>query len=110
MRASRHCSPGVPRQRAGDAAGPGEGAGHEHATSVWQASPMSAALRPIDLARLPAWIERSRDEYTRDLIAVGKLPEVAAREAAEGMAESFPNGRPSPGHAVFDVVDDSGAP
>ena len=26
---------------------------------------MSAALRPIDMARLPAWIERSHDEYAR---------------------------------------------
>ena len=69
---------------------------------------MSAELRPIDTTRLATWIERSRDEYARDLVAAGKRPEVAAREAAEGMAESFPNGRPSPGHAVFDVVDDSG--
>ena len=70
---------------------------------------MSAALRPIDTIRLPTWIERSRDEYARDLVAAGKSPEAAAREAAEGMAESFPNGRPSPGHAVFDIVDGSGA-
>jgi ribosomal protein S18 acetylase RimI-like enzyme len=69
---------------------------------------MSAELRPLDPARLPTWIERSRDEYARDLVAAGKSPEVAAREAAEGMAESFPNDRPIPGHSVFDVVDASG--
>jgi ribosomal protein S18 acetylase RimI-like enzyme len=71
---------------------------------------MSATLRPIDPDRLPEWIDRSAAEYARDLVATGKRPEAATREAAEGMAESFPNGRPSPGHAVFDVVDDSGAP
>ena len=70
---------------------------------------MSATLRPIDAARLPDWIDRSATEYARDLIAEGKKPEEAARYAAAGMAESFPNGRPSAGHAVFDVVDDAGA-
>jgi ribosomal protein S18 acetylase RimI-like enzyme len=69
---------------------------------------MSATLRPVDPARLPEWIDRSAAEYARDLVATGKAPSEAAREAAEGMAGSFPNGQPSPGHAVFDVVDDSG--
>jgi ribosomal protein S18 acetylase RimI-like enzyme len=70
---------------------------------------MSATLRPVDPARLPEWIDRSAGEYARDLVATGKTPTEAAREAADGMAESFPNGRPTAGHAVFDVLDDSGA-
>jgi ribosomal protein S18 acetylase RimI-like enzyme len=70
---------------------------------------MSASLRPIDSARLPEWIDRSAAEYARDLIAEGRNPDEAARHAADGMAESFPNARPSPGHAVFDVIDDAGA-
>jgi len=70
---------------------------------------MSASLRPIDSARLPEWIDRSAAEYARDLVAEGRDPDEAARYAAEGMAESFPNGGRSPGHAVFDVIDDDGA-
>ena len=66
---------------------------------------MTASLRPIDLDRLPAWIDRSAAEYAADLVTTGKSADEAARQAAEGMTESFPNGELSPGHAVFDVMD-----
>ncbi|MBM7832661.1 ribosomal protein S18 acetylase RimI-like enzyme [Agromyces cerinus] len=69
---------------------------------------MTASLRPLDRARLPEWIDRSAGEYARDLIAMGRSEEWALRHAAEGMAESFPGGAPTPGHEVFDVVDDQG--
>lgn len=69
---------------------------------------MSIALRPLDARRFPAWFERSRDEYARDLVALGQTPEDAYRHADETMARSFPSGSPSLGHAVFDVIDDAG--
>jgi ribosomal protein S18 acetylase RimI-like enzyme len=70
---------------------------------------MTASLRPLDRARLPEWIARSAVEYAHDLVATGRSEESALRYAEEGMAESFPGGAPTPGHEVFEVVDDSGA-
>ncbi len=66
-------------------------------------------LRPLDARLLPAWLERCRAEYANDLVAAGQTPEDAGRQADESMARSFPSGAPSPGHAVFDVVDAAGA-
>ncbi|MEV0538016.1 GNAT family N-acetyltransferase [Kitasatospora sp. NPDC050463] len=69
---------------------------------------MPIALRHLDAPLFPAWLERSRAEYAEDLIATGRTPDEAHRHAEETMARSFPSGTPSPGHAVFDVVDDAG--
>ncbi|MFI5782259.1 GNAT family N-acetyltransferase [Nocardia sp. NPDC051570] len=69
---------------------------------------MSVALRHMDARLFPAWLERGRDEYAKDLVAAGQTPEDAYRRADESMARSFPSGTPGPGHAVFDVVDDAG--
>ncbi|MCC3773841.1 GNAT family N-acetyltransferase [Streptomyces sp. UNOB3_S3] len=69
---------------------------------------MSVALRHLDARLLPDWLERSRAEYAKDLVTAGQTPEDAHRHADESMARSFPSGTPSPGHAVFDVVDDAG--
>lgn len=70
---------------------------------------MAVTLRPLDARLLPAWLERSRDEYADDLVTVGQTPEDAFRHADESMAQSFPSGAPGPGHAVFEVIDDAGA-
>jgi ribosomal protein S18 acetylase RimI-like enzyme len=77
-------------------------------SAVWEADSMPVTLRHLDAQFFPAWIERSRVEYANDLIALGQAPEEAHRRADESMASSFPSGAPSPGHAVFDVVDDAG--
>jgi ribosomal protein S18 acetylase RimI-like enzyme len=69
---------------------------------------MPVALRHLDAQLFPAWLERSRDEYAKDLVTLGQTPEDARRYADESMARSFPSGTPGPGHAVFDVVDDAG--
>lgn len=69
---------------------------------------MSVALRHLDARLFPAWLERSRAEYAKDLIATGQTPEDAHRIADESMARSFPSGTPGSGHVVFDVVDDAG--
>ncbi|KUJ70454.1 GNAT family acetyltransferase [Streptomyces albus subsp. albus] len=69
---------------------------------------MPVTLRPLDARRFPAWFERSRAEYAKDLVALGQAPEDADRHADESMARSFPSGAPTPGHVVFDVVDDAG--
>ncbi|RII12044.1 hypothetical protein DSC45_27525 [Streptomyces sp. YIM 130001] len=70
---------------------------------------MPVTLRHLDTRRFPAWLERSRAEYARDLVTAGRSPEDAHRHADETMARSFPSGTPDSGHAVFDVVDDTGA-
>ncbi|CAL9532280.1 putative N-acetyltransferase YycN [Nocardiopsis dassonvillei] len=69
---------------------------------------MPTTLRPLDARLLPAWLERSRAGYTEDLIAAGRRPEDARRQAAESVEGSFPAGEPRPGHAVFEVVGDGG--
>jgi len=69
---------------------------------------MPVALRRLDARLFPAWLERSRAEYAKDLVAAGQTPEDANRHANESMARSFPSGAPGPGHVVFDVVDDAG--
>ena len=71
---------------------------------------MTATLRPVPPERMPAWIQRSADEYARDLVSLGRSAADAQRVADAGMAESFPSGRPRPGHVVFDVLDDAGEP
>ena len=70
---------------------------------------MTLTLRPVPPERMPAWVQRSADEYARDLVALGRPEADARRTADEGMAESFPGLAPRPGHAVLDVVDDDGA-
>ncbi|WP_286160553.1 GNAT family N-acetyltransferase [Streptomyces yunnanensis] len=62
----------------------------------------------MDARLFPAWLERSRAEYAKDLVAAGQTPEDAHRHADESMARSFPSGSPGPGHVVFDVVDGAG--
>jgi GNAT superfamily N-acetyltransferase len=71
---------------------------------------MTVTLRPVPPERMPAWIQRSADEYARDLVALGRPAADAQRLAEDEMAESFPDGRPRPGHAVLDVLDPTGAP
>lgn len=70
---------------------------------------MPVVLRPMDPTVFPAWLARSRDEYTVDLVAAGWTPDEASRHAAESIALAFPDGRPVPAHAVFDVLDGEGA-
>ena len=70
---------------------------------------MPVTLRPLGAEQFPAWFERSRDEYVKDLVALGEAPEDASRQAGEAMAHAFPSGTPAAGHAVLDVVDDAGS-
>jgi ribosomal protein S18 acetylase RimI-like enzyme len=69
---------------------------------------MPVTLRRMGAELLSAWIELSRDDYAKDLVTAGQTPEEARRLADESMASSFPSGVPSPGHTVFDVIDDAG--
>ena len=71
---------------------------------------MTVTLREVPPERMPAWIQRSADEYARDLVSLGRSPADAQRVAEAGMAQSFPDGRPRPGHAVLDVLDPAGEP
>ncbi|TGB14104.1 GNAT family N-acetyltransferase [Streptomyces palmae] len=69
---------------------------------------MPVTLRPLDTRDFPAWLERSRAEYAKDLVALGHTSEDAHRQADESMARAFPAGIPAAAHAVFDVVDHAG--
>ena len=71
---------------------------------------MTATLRPVPPERMPAWIQRSAYEYARDLVSLGRPAADAQRGAEAEMVESFPGGRPRPGHAVLDVLDPAGEP
>lgn len=69
---------------------------------------MPTTLRPLDARALPAWLERSRTAYTEDLIATGLRAREARRRAQESLDHAFPSGAPGPGHAVLEVVDETG--
>jgi len=70
---------------------------------------MTVSLRPVPPERMPVWIQRSADEYARDLVTLGQPVAQEQRVAEKGMQESFPADRPRPGHAVLDVLDDHSA-
>ncbi|MFE6775575.1 GNAT family N-acetyltransferase [Streptomyces sp. NPDC057702] len=70
---------------------------------------MPATLRPLGAQHFAAWLDRCRAEYAGDLVTLGQSPTDARRQAEEAMAHSFPAGKPTPGHRVFDVLDDAGA-
>ncbi len=66
-------------------------------------------LRPLDPSLLSAWLERTVADYAEDLVAAGWNPDQAARHAAESTARVLTDGSLAPGHAVFEVLDDTGA-
>jgi ribosomal protein S18 acetylase RimI-like enzyme len=68
---------------------------------------MSITLVPIALERFPSWRERSQAAYTSDLIATGETPPVAEERASDALERAFPAGAPTPGNAVFDLVNDT---
>ncbi|SMQ74079.1 GNAT family N-acetyltransferase [Agreia sp. VKM Ac-1783] len=67
---------------------------------------MPVHLVPMSPERFPAWLERSRDEYERDLIVTGESHEEARRHSAESMDGVFASGAPTALNAVFDLVDE----
>jgi len=69
---------------------------------------VTISLRPLAPQDLPRWLDRSAAEYATDLVALGATPEDARRRARESLDRDFPGGRPTGGHAVFDLVDASG--
>jgi ribosomal protein S18 acetylase RimI-like enzyme len=69
---------------------------------------MPIDLTPVVAERFSAWLERSRHEYTADLVAAGETPESALRHATEALARAFPEHVPTDGQAVFDLTDGSG--
>ena len=71
---------------------------------------MTLTLRPMNAERLPAWLEETTRAFIEELVATGRTREDATRHAAKSMEPAFPHGKPAPGHAVFDVIDDAGEP
>ena len=67
---------------------------------------MPVHLVPMSPARFPAWLERSRGEYERDLIVTGESEEDARRHSAESMENVFPSGGSTPHNADFDLIDE----
>jgi len=69
---------------------------------------MPIDIVPIAAERFPAWLERSLEEYTADLIATGEDPDQARRHATESLSQAFPENAPTSDNAVLDLVDESG--
>ena len=67
---------------------------------------MAVHLVPMSSERFPAWLERSRGEYERDLIVTGESEEDARRHSAESIDGIFASGAPTAENAVFDLVDE----
>jgi ribosomal protein S18 acetylase RimI-like enzyme len=66
---------------------------------------MNLTLRPMSPDDLARYIVTGTDDYIDELVRAG-MPENAARQnAAEVMAESFPEGVPSNDNEMFDVLD-----
>ena len=66
-------------------------------------------LRPMAAGGVEAFLAHSYAAYVADLMAAGVPAGVAEETAGRQQEETFPNGRPAPGHLLFDVVVD-GAP
>ncbi|NTV40548.1 MAG: GNAT family N-acetyltransferase, partial [Demequinaceae bacterium] len=69
---------------------------------------MPISLLPMNSDRLPTWLEHCTTQYIDELIASGRTREDAIRNATKGIGSSFPDGKPAPGHGVFDLIDDDG--
>lgn len=69
---------------------------------------MVIRLAPLDPNRFPEWAERSCLEYGADLTSLGASPEEAKRQAAASIHGAFPEGRPGPDNAVFNLMDEAG--
>ncbi|SKA79157.1 Acetyltransferase (GNAT) family protein [Agreia bicolorata] len=69
---------------------------------------MPVHLVPMSPERFPAWLERSRGEYERDLVVTGESEEDARRHSVESMEGAFAAGAPTAHNAVFDLVDEFG--
>ena len=69
---------------------------------------MAIRLDPLDPSRFPEWAERSCHEYAADLVSLGTSPGEAQRQAAASIHGAFPEGRPGPDNAVFNLMDDAG--
>ena len=48
--------------------------------------------------------------YVQERVAAGERPDAARKIADEQMRTLFPDGRPAPGHLLYRVLDDDGAP
>jgi ribosomal protein S18 acetylase RimI-like enzyme len=60
----------------------------------------------MDPDELPGWLRAQSRDYEEERVASGESPEQAAAAAAQSLATLFPDGRPAPGQAVYDVRED----
>jgi ribosomal protein S18 acetylase RimI-like enzyme len=59
-------------------------------------------MTQAEVAEFRAW---DRDAYIADMVAAGVDPKTAARTADEQLAALFPDGKPAPGHLLYQLVD-----
>jgi ribosomal protein S18 acetylase RimI-like enzyme len=70
---------------------------------------MSVGLRPLRDDELPGYIEHGKAEYARDMVEnAGLSPEQARKKSDKDWSLLLPNGKPSAGHHLFAIEDESG--
>jgi ribosomal protein S18 acetylase RimI-like enzyme len=66
---------------------------------------MNLTLRPMDTARIAAYLGPSMEQYVEEVIATGRTREQAQANADLVTQKSFPGGEAAPGNEVYDVID-----
>lgn len=79
-----------------------------HSDGKAYAGTMTIRLDPLDPDSFPQWVERSSREYVADLVSLGTSPGEAQRQAESSLRQAFPESRPGPDNAVFNLIDDAG--
>jgi len=64
---------------------------------------MGVTLEPMPATRYAWWTQHSTDEYTADLVTMGRDPEEARLTAARDVETYFPHGAPLPGHHLLEI-------
>lgn len=62
-------------------------------------------LQVMPATRLPAWLDRTMDEYVASRMQAGETREQAEANKQKSLDQWFPNGSPADGHLVWDVLD-----
>jgi len=67
---------------------------------------MQVTLEPMPATRYGWWTQHATNEYTADLVTMGRDPEQARLAAARDVKTYFPHGAPLPGHHLLEIRDD----
>jgi GNAT superfamily N-acetyltransferase len=70
---------------------------------------MAISVRALTEAEVTAYVEGAVGRYAAERMESGEPEDVAQATATSQTAELFPDGRPSPGHLLYRVLDEEGA-